>query len=92
MLCEILEMRDSSGSDTATWGDDIQETVEWVTRCFFSPPSFSYRHFRVLGSIGCAQTVFARGTFKASILSTYIPFIRRRERSGVLPSNVTDVL
>ena len=38
MLCEILEMRDSSGSDTATWGDDIQETVEWVTGCFFSPP------------------------------------------------------
>ena len=37
MLCEILEMRDSSGSDTATWGDDIQETVEWVTGCFFSP-------------------------------------------------------
>lgn len=33
-----------------------------------------YRHFRVLGSIGCAQTVFARGTFKASFLSTYLLF------------------
>lgn len=72
MLCEILEMRDSSG-DTAT-GVTYTGNCRMGDWLFLPPSSLCYRHFRVLGSIGCAQTVFARGTFKASFLSTYLLF------------------
>ena len=87
MLCEILEMRDSSGGHSHR-GDDIQEIVEWVTGCFFPP--FATVTLDVLGLIGCAQTVFARGTFKASFLSTYLLFDVANFQAFRL-SNVTDV-